>query len=612
MGLFAIIVNLVLMDWAQASMYRLGIPEGSREAAPYKRLIQSLDNKGFVVGENLHIVPISLTDLETQQGRVSTRTHIEKKTDLFFTTGDHLDIIFGLDIQTPLLFISTSNNTIDDIPNSMKDNTTGVYRGVVTSILEQSLRMLPVDQRKKLAVIYFNGSKVSMRLQKFISYFNQFGVELVTAEYQDANDIERVMRELHAKHVTAVLLFPPAARPNEIKEIVKWQNRLKIPVIGQLSRHINQGILGGPVIATDLISHQVATYAVKILQGRNPSQLPVKHFGSTYMINLASASKIGIKLPEDVINHAEIVGLAPLAKADKKECPPLHPGTFTLGFPSPLPSTATKTQLLDALSCRGYELNKNLQLIDIPVKKLKDPAKQQQLVTLIENQIDLLFSPGNVLPFLTNLPNFNKPVCFIATKETAAMIPDDAKLQYTGVIRASINSIIQMSQRMMQGAKKMAILSRKHATLNRLKGHYRTIAQQYGMTIDFHSFADLKDIGPLMRKMQHSVDFILLFPPSITDADVTEIVKWQNILGLPVLTQQKNHIKAGLLGGPVVNRNKTTPKLAEYIDKLLQGRSPEQLPVYYYPEKYVINLRATSILEQHIPEDITAEAEIIR
>jgi len=62
----------------------------------------------------------------------------------------------------------------------------------------------------------------------------------------------------------------------------------------------------------------------------------------------------------------------------------------------------------------------------------------------------------------------------------------------------------------------------------------------------------------------------------------------------------------------VVDMSKVSPKLAEYTDKLLQGRSPEQLPYYYYPGKFIINLRTASKLKLDIPAAVTSQAHIYR
>ena len=141
---------------------------------------------------------------------------------------------------------------------------------------------------------------------------------------------------------------------------------------------------------------------------------------------------------------------------------------------------------------------------------------------------------------------------------------------------------------------------------------YRRTAEGYGVTIDFRLFTDKSEIGPLMSELQEDSGAMLLFSPGITKDALSEIVNWQNRLGFPVLAHFEREVSEGLLAGIVIDMDKVAPKLAEYIDKLLQGRSAGQLPDYYYSGKMVINLRSASMLRIDIPPEITSQAEIIR
>ncbi|HIJ79840.1 MAG: hypothetical protein OEY01_14235, partial [Desulfobulbaceae bacterium] len=199
----------------------------------------------------------------------------------------------------------------------------------------------------------------------------------------------------------------------------------------------------------------------------------------------------------------------------------------------------------------------------------------------------------------------------ISTQELITDIPPSLKKNFTGVIRASVLSLMDMIQQMMPGKQRITVMSHSATNLPETESEYRNAAKQYNLILDFRYFADEKQVGETMREIAGQSDFILLYPPGITNHDVTEIVKWQNQLKLPVLSQLKSHIKAGLLGGPATDLDKTSPKLAEYIDKILQGREPAQLPYFYYQTKYVINLQTASTLKQDIPVDITTNAEII-
>ena len=115
-----------------------------------------------------------------------------------------------------------------------------------------------------------------------------------------------------------------------------------------------------------------------------------------------------------------------------------------------------------------------------------------------------------------------------------------------------------------------------------------------------------------MQYIKKNSDIILLFPPSLTKDDIVEIVKWQNELKLPVIAQLKSQVQLGILGGAVMDTEKISDKFSEYLDKLLTGRKPSQLPNYYIGEKYAINLKSSSILELKIPLEIIEQAEILR
>jgi ABC-type uncharacterized transport system substrate-binding protein len=607
--LISAVVGIASAGRAQDTVYRLGIPKGFN-APGYKQLFSALEQKKFVINDNLKIVPIDLDDYQTEAGKERIRREIAEQCDLFFTTGDHLGIILDVEIQSPLLFVGFKGPKHEELPPAMQANATGIYRGSTTKVFIQSVQLLPEDQRKNLGLIYFRGSKLETLVPKYQQASEELGIALVVKDFSGKEDIERVMREFKAEGVSGIVLFPPAARQEELAELIFWQNRLKMPIIGQTRSYIELGLLGGPTIDYKILSPSLADYAVKIFEGRNPGQLPIKYISDEYVVNLSTVSVLGIKIPQEVVDQAEIVGIATQAKPRQEDMKPLVSGNYVIGMPIGLPSP-TKGSLINSLVKRGYVEGENLVIVKYDLKGSSDPQKQQKARELISTA-GVIFAPGNILPSLIHLPGFETPVCFIATKETAAIIPSHLKNNYTGVIRASMNSIIEMSQQMMRGAKRMGMLARADSNLHRLIGSYQKIADDYGITIEFRLFASEEEIGPAMQEMKLTNDFILLFPPSITPADLAEVVKWQNRLRFPVLSQFKNHIEAGVLGGPVVDLRKVTPKVAEYMDRLLQGRDPASLPIYYFPEKYVINLRAANILQLDIPDSITLQAEIIR
>ena len=594
--------------WA-AKSYRIGVPK-NYIAPPYQWFFKALARKNLVIGKNLEIVTIDLSDHQSKTGKEKIRQEIATKCDLFFSTGDDLDIIFQVEITSPLLFFAISDLN-KKIPESMRRNTTGIYRETKAELFKQLMQILPEGQRKKIGLIYCQGGKLEKIRHQFTQISNKLEIELITKSFVDTSEIGQVMQEFHNEKATAIMLLPPALCTKEdLSELIVWQKKLKLPIIGQVKEQIKHGILGGPTMDSRQIAPNLADYAAKILQGRSPHQLPIKFFGSKYVINLDTASQLGTIIPQEIVEQAEIVGMGSPQKTIKKN--KIHPvaGNFSIGVPKNLPAPLLKS-LLNSLGKKGYYSKKNLHLVPFTIKENSSLAQLNKLAKDLSDKTDLIFTNGTSLISLKKMPTISSPVCFISTKELTANIPQPISENFTGVIRASVLSLMDMIHQMLPAKQHLALMTHYSSDMTKIEDEYIKAAQQYNLILDFHYFNNEEEIEKTMRQIAEHDDFVLLYPPGITNRDIDEIVKWQNQLHLPVLSQLEKHIKAGLLGGPTTDLQKVSTKLAEYIDKILQGREPSHLPYFYYQSKYTINLRAANILKQDIPTEITGHADII-
>jgi len=593
-----------------AKVYRLGVPLLSHDAPPYKWLLAGLEKKGLVVGKNLQVVSIDLRGYQGESGREKIRQALADKCDLFFAGGDSLEILYRVEPHSPVLFINVAGPE-RMVPLPMRMNTTGVRIGTESGIFEQAIEMLPHGHRRKLGLIFFTGSKIALMASGFKRTCEQLRYELVVKEYAAKDNIASVMQDFKAEGVSGVVLFPPAYREGELEELIRWQNELKLPIISLIKQDVVKGLFGGPTINDKAVKPTLTEYAAKILQGRSPSQLPIKYFSPEYVVNLAAASRLGVEVPAEVASRAEIVGLARFAVQEEVAVPPLVPGNFVVGL-SQDTAVSSSGRFFKELAKRGYVQGQNLQVKQFDLDAAGDPVKQRQIARRLAAETDIVFANGSVLPAFAGLPELKTPVCFVSTKETAAAIPAGLRHNFTGVIRASFGSIIESVQQIIPGAKRVVMVGRPGSKLAKVVQRHQRTAKTYGVTLDYRLFADKAEIGPLMRELQENNDAMLLYSPGVSDACIAEIIKWQNTLRFPVLAQFERHVRAGLLAGMVVDMEKVAPKLAEYADKLLQGRAPDQLPYYYYSGKLVVNLRTASKLQLDIPVEITSRAEIYR
>jgi hypothetical protein len=94
----------------------------------------------------------------------------------------------------------------------------------------QSVQLLPEGQRQKLGMVYFRGSKLETLLPKYKAVSENMGITLVVKDFDGKKDIERQMRGFKVEGVNGIVLFPPSITPDDLAEIVRWQNRLRFPV----------------------------------------------------------------------------------------------------------------------------------------------------------------------------------------------------------------------------------------------------------------------------------------------------------------------------------------------------------------------------------------------
>ena len=603
--IMALLALLLFQGTVHAASYRIGIPRG-HQSPTFKKVINGLAKKNIFIDNNLTIVQINIENIKTEEDKIKIRSEIASKCDLFFTFGSHFGLVKQLQVQTPVFFIATAN-TKSLIPKDMQDNTTGFYWESTATLFNRSLQILPPEMRNSLGLIYYKGSKLETQVPKYKKAGQEAGTNLVVKSYVGLENIYTTMKEFKDEGVQSVILFPPAFKKNELSALIAQQNLLKLPLIGQVREHVEMGILGGPTIDYDHFIPEVVSYIEKMLNGRSPEQLPIKYFSRKYVLNLATASRLGIEVPSTTVSQSTVVGKS--AKSIHASKPvPIIAGSYTIGFPENLPKV-TQKDFLEAFSHLGYIENNNLSTKHFDVLNNDTASGHKKIIQWINTEVDLFITHGNVLPILGKLSEVKIPILYVSTKETADKIPASLK-NVTGIVRASFNSIFSKARQIVPGSKNMGmIVNKKQARTKHLETYQKT-ANSIGIGLDFRMFDDRKEIENIMKSLQQSCDYILLFPPFVKGKDLEEIISWQNTLKFPVLGQLKAHIQKGLLGGPIVDNDKIMPKLAEFADKLLKGRKPKHLPVYYFAEKIVLNLSTVRKLELIIPTKITTQAEI--
>lgn len=277
----------------------------------YKGFEDELKNKGYKIGENLEI------DLQNAQGDQSNLVAMSKK-----LVSDKNNILVG--ITTPAT-LSLSNET-KNIPIIMGGITYPVEAGLIksedkpgnnitgvsdrTPIKEQLKIMKKVlPNMKKVGIIYTasedNSTKQAKEAEKLAQDMN---LEVVIKSVANTNDIQQVTESV-ASSVDAIFVPIDNTIASAMATVVKVTDSYKIPVFPSSDTMVKDGGLLGIGVDQYKIGVETARVVVEILNGAKTEDKPIvlANDGIIYLNN-KKAKELGINIPDDIKNKAEVVG----------------------------------------------------------------------------------------------------------------------------------------------------------------------------------------------------------------------------------------------------------------------------------------------------------------
>jgi ABC-type uncharacterized transport system substrate-binding protein len=137
-------------------------------------------------------------------------------------------------------------------------------------------------------------------------------------------------------------------------------------------------------------------------------------------------------------------------------------------------------------------------------------------------------------------------------------------------------------------------------------------AGAFGVKLQFVDVLSPKDIESAFRAAgKGQADAVLMMVPSSVDSSRRkEIVELAVKSQLPATYQQGEYVEAGGLMSYGVSTDDLNRRAATYVDKILKGRKPADLPVEQ-PKKFefIINLKAAKQIGLTIPPNVLVRAD---
>ena len=162
------------------------------------------------------------------------------------------------------------------------------------------------------------------------------------------------------------------------------------------------------------------------------------------------------------------------------------------------------------------------------------------------------------------------------------------------------------------GVSRVAILSNpQHPGEQRELRETQSSARAMGITLEYHQARTRAEFDAAYDALsKQNVNGLLVFPEGVTWANRLGIFDFAAKRRLPSMLGWKEFVEAGGLMAYGPNRDESFKRIAVYVDKILKGTKPADLPVEL-PARFelVINLKTAKQIGLTIPPNVLARAD---
>jgi len=302
----------------EGKVYKIGITQiVTHPALDANRqgFIDQLASEGFIEGKNVEY------DSRNAEGDMSVAASIaqkfvSEKVDLILsiatpTSQACVQAIKGTDIK--VVFGSVTDPVAAGLVQSWDEpggNVTGIsdWADVGTQV---QLVLDIVPSVKKLGVVY-NAGEVNSKVQvdELKKVASDLGInKIVEATAASSADVMAAAQSLVGR-VDAIWVPTDNTVVSAFESVVKVCEQNKIPLFAADVATVERGAIGTPGIDYYQLGKECGQVAARILQGKNPADIPVKKVDMTDLyVNPSAAERMGVTIPQSVLDRAtNIVG----------------------------------------------------------------------------------------------------------------------------------------------------------------------------------------------------------------------------------------------------------------------------------------------------------------
>jgi ABC-type uncharacterized transport system substrate-binding protein len=274
--------------------------------------------------------------------------------------------------------------------------------------------------------------------------------------------------------------------------------------------------------------------------------------------------------------------------------------------------------LREGLQDLGYQEGRNLVLA---YRASDDRARVAELVAeLVRLKSEVIVVPGGAVSVAQEVTK-TVPIVFSYSGDPieAGFVKSLARpgANMTGITWLAFDLVGKRLELLKEAAprvSRVAVLANPaHPGEQRELAETQNTARAVGATVQYHQVKVAADFDAAFEaSLKNNVNALLVFPDGLTMRHRGQIAEFAAKQQLPSVFGWREYVDAGGLMSYGPNRVQTARRLAVYVDKILKGAKPADLPVEQ-PTKFelVINLKTAKALGLTIPPTLLLRADLV-
>jgi len=232
-------------------------------------------------------------------------------------------------------------------------------------------------------------------------------------------------------------------------------------------------------------------------------------------------------------------------------------------------------------------------------------------------KVDLIVAGGSAVPLLKQATSVVPIVFVLATDPIGGgLVPSLSRPggNVTGLSNQGVDLAggrLEILHEIVAGLRRLAILANVDFAESVLEmGEVEAAARKLGIEVVKLEIRKAEDIAPAFETLQRQADALYVVVDGLVSANRTRIFTLATSARLPTVVNTREHAEAGALMSYGPNFHALFRRAAEYVDKILRGAKPGDLPIEQ-PTNYdlVINLITAKAIGLDISPTLLARAD---